>query len=68
MSIALTTPEHMTLDEFLTWNVPGPGRWQLIDGMPVAMVPAGRAHGRLQTVIARLIDAHLDNSGTSAPT
>ena len=28
----------------------------------MAMAPAGRAHGRLQTVIARLIDSHLENS------
>lgn len=64
MSTALTTPEQMTLAEFLAWDAPGPGRWQLIDGVPVAMVPAGRAHGRLQAVIAGLIDSHLETGGT----
>ncbi|HUB44475.1 MAG TPA: Uma2 family endonuclease [Acetobacteraceae bacterium] len=60
MSTALATPDQMTLEEFLAWDAPGPGRWQLIDGVPMAMAPAGRAHGRLQTVIARLIDTHLE--------
>jgi Uma2 family endonuclease len=60
MSSALTTPDQMTLEEFLAWDAPGPGRWQLIDGVPVAMAPAGRAHGRLQAVIAGLIDSHLN--------
>ena len=64
MSSALTTPDQMTLEEFLAWDAPGPGRWQLIDGLPVAMAPAGRAHGRLQTVIARLIDSHLEDRDT----
>lgn len=64
MSTALTTPDQMTLEEFLAWDAPGPGRWQLIDGVPVAMAPAGRAHARLQTVIARLIDSHLETSGS----
>lgn len=49
----------MTLDEFLAWDAPGPGQWQLIDGVPVAMAPAGSTHGLLRTTIARLIDNHL---------
>jgi Uma2 family endonuclease len=61
MSSALTTPDQMTLEEFLAWDAPGSGPWQLIDGVPVAMAPAGRAHARLQTVIARLIDSHLED-------
>ncbi|HUN38951.1 MAG TPA: Uma2 family endonuclease [Acetobacteraceae bacterium] len=64
MSTALTTPDQMTLQEFLAWDAPGPGQWQLIDGVPVAMAPASRAHGRLQTVIAGLIDSHLEASGS----
>lgn len=60
MSTALTIPDAMTLPEFLAWDAPGPGRWQLIDGVPVAMAPAGWAHGRLQTVIGSLIDTHLN--------
>ena len=60
MSTALTTPDQMTLEAFLAWDAPGPARWQLIDGVPVAMAPAGRAHGRLQATITALIDSHLN--------
>ena len=59
MPAALKTPERMSLDEFLTWDAPDPGQWQLIDGVPVAMAPAGSTHGRIQTTIGGLIDTHL---------
>jgi Uma2 family endonuclease len=39
-------PAHMTLDEFLAWE-PGGGKWQLIDGEPVAMAPGSDAHGAI---------------------
>ncbi len=58
MSAALTTPDQMTLEEFLAWDAPGPGLWQLLDG--VAMAPAGRAHAVIQTTIAALIFNHLN--------
>jgi Uma2 family endonuclease len=59
MSTALNVPDLMTLEQFLTWEAPGPGRWQLIDGVPQAMAPAGSTHAMIQTTIARLIDNHL---------
>ena len=49
----------MSLDEFLTWDAPGPGPWQLIDGVPAAMAPAGSTRGVLQSTIAHLMTAHL---------
>ncbi len=63
MSTALNVPDLMTLEEFLIWDAPGPGRWQLIDGVPLAMAPAGSAHGVIQSNIANLIVNHLDQSG-----
>jgi Uma2 family endonuclease len=45
----------MTLDEFLVWDAPGPGRWQLIDGVPVAMSPAGTRHGVILATITSLV-------------
>lgn len=59
MSTALTIPPELTLEEFLAWDAPGPCRWQLIDGAPVAMAPAGITHGIIQVRIAHLIDGHL---------
>jgi Uma2 family endonuclease len=63
MSTALNVSDLMTLEEFLTWDAPGPGLWQLLDGMPQAMAPAGSTHGLIQTTIARLIDTHLVQRG-----
>ena len=61
MSVALkpSVPVRMTLDEFLVWDAPGPERWQLIDGEPVAMAPASESHGLLHAEIARLLGNHL---------
>ena len=63
MSAALNIPDRMTLAEFLDWDAPGTGRWQLIDGVPLAMAPAGSTQGLIQTTIARLIDTHLVQRG-----
>ncbi len=54
-------PARMTVDEFLVWD-PGDRsrrRWQLIDGEPVAMAPAGENHGALQGEVAAVIRNHL---------
>jgi Uma2 family endonuclease len=64
MSTALKVPDLMTLEEFLTWDAPGPGPWQLIDGVPQAMAPAGSTHGAIQGNIATLINIHLDQRGS----
>ena len=64
MSSALKPPAVMTVAEFLAWDAPGPGRWQLVDGEPVAMAPASRTHGALQLELGRLIGNHLLASGS----
>jgi Uma2 family endonuclease len=63
-STALNIPDLMTLDEFLRWDAPGPGLWQLIDGVPQAMAPAGSTHGVIKSNIASLIINHLDSNGS----
>ena len=55
-------PTHMTVDEFLAW-VGGNGRYQLVDGEVRAMSPACPTHARIQTRLARFLDAHLDVPG-----
>lgn len=54
-------PARMTVDEFLVWDSGDRSgrRWQLIDGEPVAMAPAGENHGALQGEIAAIIRNHL---------
>jgi Uma2 family endonuclease len=64
MSSVLKPPSEMSVAEFLAWDAPGPGRWQLVDGEPVAMAPASRTHGALQLELGSLIRNHLVESGS----
>jgi Uma2 family endonuclease len=49
-----------TAEEFLAWEPPdGSDRWELVDGVPVAMAPASDRHGAIQAEAARLIGNHL---------
>jgi len=64
MSSALKPPEMMTVAEFLAWDAPGDGRWQLIDGEPVAMAPTSRTHGTLQLELGSVIRNHLTEVGS----
>jgi Uma2 family endonuclease len=54
-------PARMTLDEFLVWDADDTTgrRWQLIDGEPVLMAPAGDRHAAIHAEIARLLGKHL---------
>lgn len=51
--------EYMTLDEFLRWDDGTDTRWQLIDGVTVAMAPPAVPHGRLAARLGGRIDAAL---------
>jgi Uma2 family endonuclease len=64
MSSALKPPERMTVGEFLAWDAPGPTRWQLVDGEPMAMAPTSRTHSSLQHELGRLIGNHLAAIGS----
>ena len=61
MSTALrhAAPHHMTVDEFLDWASGTPGKWQLVDGEPRAMAPAGATHGIIQAHFAYALTRHL---------
>ena len=54
-----TAIKRMTLDQFLVWDDGTDRRYELIDGVPVAMAPTGPRHGRLQTRIAHLLETAL---------
>ena len=56
-------PAVMDVAEFLAWDAPSNSRWQLVDGEPQAMAPAGRTHGIIQAEMIRLIGNHLDSTG-----
>ena len=54
----------MTVDEFMTLNPVGTGRWQLIDGEPKAMVPMSFAHRVLLAKLCRAFGNHLRAAGS----
>lgn len=63
MSAALHLPDLMTLEAFLTWDAPEDARYQLVDGVPVAMAPASPIHAAIQSELNRLIGNHLAQQG-----
>jgi Uma2 family endonuclease len=63
MSAATQLPDTMTLEAFLIWDAPDDARWQLLDGVLVAMAPASPVHARILSELARLIGNHLAQQG-----
>jgi Uma2 family endonuclease len=59
MAALTRIPPFMNIEEFLNWDAPGPTRWQLIDGVPVAMSPNTGPHGAIQSELSRRIGNHL---------
>ncbi len=55
-------PCEMSLTKFLTWDAPGPYRWQLVEGVPEPMAPSTNAHARIHAILAWLIQTHLDRT------
>jgi len=49
--------EHMTVAEFLPWARQQPERWELFDGVPMAMAPERVIHGDTKYRAARAFDA-----------
>ena len=49
----------MDVAEFLAWDAPGVERWQLVDGRPEAMAPAGETHNIIKGELGALIGNHL---------
>jgi len=50
----------MTVEEFLRWQPGGDIRYELIAGVPKAMTPPKRAHGKLAIKLGRFLDEALD--------
>ena len=57
--MAETALRHMTLAEFLDWDDGSDRRYQLIDGVPVAMAPPLADHGELVIAIGAELRANL---------
>ncbi len=48
--------ERMTVNEFLPWSKQQPERWELFDGVPLAMSPERVIHGDTKYRAARVFD------------
>ena len=64
MSEAFKIPPVLDVAEFLDWDAPAPGLWQLVDGEPRAMAPASLPHNSIQQEFGRLIGNHLVARGS----
>jgi Uma2 family endonuclease len=63
MSAANQLPHLLTVAEFLNWPTPdGSDRWELVDGVPVAMAPASDRHGTIHAQAVYLLAGHLADS------
>lgn len=57
-------PKHkMTVDDFLAWTEGRPERWELFDGVPVAMSPERVIHGDVKYRVARGLDEAIAKAG-----
>jgi Uma2 family endonuclease len=59
MSAVAKIPVRMTVRDFLGWESGDGLRYELVDGEPRAMAPAGTIHGFLQNELGSLIRNHL---------
>src|SRR2546425_4929699 len=53
----------MSVDEFIAWAAQQPDRWELVDGLPVAMSPERVVHGDVKYRVARALDAGIAKAG-----
>lgn len=56
-------PSDLSVPDFLAWSATTSGRWELVDGAPRAMAPAGRTHGALQSEVGLVLGLHLREQG-----
>lgn len=52
----------MTVDEFLAWADGREGRWELADGVPVAMSPERAGHGRTKYAAAKRLERAISDA------
>jgi Uma2 family endonuclease len=57
-------PVHMSVQDFFAWHPNDGLQYELVDGVPRAMVPPTTIHGFLQSELARTIGNHLRESGS----
>ncbi|MBV8397205.1 MAG: Uma2 family endonuclease [Acetobacteraceae bacterium] len=64
MSASVKIPVWMSVAEFMAWHPQDHRQWQLVDGEPQAMAPAGTTHGAIQSETAHLLTGHFADRGS----
>lgn len=54
--------QNMSVEEFLPWAAGQAGKWELIDGAPVAMSPERVIHGDMKYRVARALDEAISHA------
>ncbi|HEY1363401.1 MAG TPA: Uma2 family endonuclease [Xanthobacteraceae bacterium] len=54
--------ERMSVDEFVPWAQRQAERWELLDGVPMAMSPERVVHGDVKYRVARALDTAIANA------
>ena len=64
MSASAKLEDGMSIADFMSWE-PGDGlKYQLVDGVTVAMAPAGRTHAAIQGQTVYALSAHFNDNGS----
>lgn len=58
-----TTLQKMTVEEFLTWTEEQPGRYELVDGVAMAMSPERSVHARTKHRVAKALESAIVKAG-----
>ena len=56
-------PEKMSVEQFLAWAQDQPGRYELIDGLPVAMSQERLGHARTKHCVAKAFENAIERAG-----
>lgn len=53
----------MSVDDFIAWVEGRPGRWELLDGVPVSMAPERLLHVKTKFRVAQALDRAIEKAG-----
>ncbi len=60
---ALPKHDKMIVDDFYAWAEKQDGRWELFDGVPVAMAPERAIHARVKYLVAKALERAIAAAG-----
>ncbi len=58
-----SAPQKMSVDEFINWAMDQPGRYELINGVPLAMAPERAIHARVKANVWSILKESISNAG-----